>query len=321
MSNLRTPLLFLTFNRPEPTRRVFEEIRKARPEKLFISADGPRPDRPDDVEKCKKVREIVSHVDWPCEVKTLFRDKNLGCKIGASSAITWFFDNVEEGIILEDDCVPDQSFFPFCEELLARFRNDERISLISGQIMIQNLDIPYSYTFTKFAHLWGWASWRRSWKHYDVTMKVWGDKRNRKMIKRAMNDPLVWNYKEWLYDETYHGRKDTWDYQWESYRLLHGQISIIPSINLIENVGFGPDATHTTQEDSPFILSRGKMSFPLIHNSNIQADNNYDLLFRPPIPARSMRMRIVNQKIKAILSFLLPKTFYEKILNRRKSEI
>ena len=230
---MKTPILFITFNRPEQTDRVFAEIRKARPEKLFIAADGPRNNRPGDIEKCAKTRKIIEKVDWPCNLKTLFQDKNLGCKIGATTAISWFFDHVEEGIILEDDCIPDQSFFPFCAEMLNHFKNEEKVVMICGYNINENSEIPYSYTFSRYGHLWGWASWRRVWKQYDVTMKVWKSKENRRKIKKAMGDRQHWNYRQWLYNETYHGRKDTWDYQWESYRLLHNQLSIIPATNMI----------------------------------------------------------------------------------------
>lgn len=301
MNTFHVPILFLTFNRPGPTKRVFEEIRRVRPTKLFVSVDGPRSDRSDDIEKCRQVREIVSNVDWPCEVKTLFREKNLGCKIGASSAVTWFFENVEEGIIIEDDCLPDPTFFRFCEEMLAYFRDDDRISMISGHNVAGTLNTPYSYTFSKFGHLWGWASWRRSWKNYDVTMKHWESKENHKKIRRAIGDRRDWNYHEWQYNETYYGRKDTWDYQWESRRLMLGQIAVIASKNMIENLGFGPDATHTKYEFSPLILPRQATEFPLKHNPTLKADPAYDIRLRPTFRVPSVRIRLLKAYIKRLL--------------------
>ena len=302
---LKTPVLLIAFNRPEQTRRVFAEIRSIRPEKLFIAVDGPRIDRPDDIDKCRQVREIVTQIDWPCDVKKLFRDRNLGCKIGATTAIDWFFKEVEEGIILEDDCLPDPTFFPFCEEMLSHFRNDERISMISGHNVVGILQIPYSYTFSKFGHLWGWASWRRSWKNYDVTMKTWLDKENRKRIRRAIGDRRDWNYHEWQYENTFYGRKDTWDYQWESYRLLIGQIAVIPAYNMIENLGFGKDATHTKQPDSPLILSRRSTPFPLKHNPEIKVDQSYDQLLRPNFAVPSVHLRKIKNLLKSLLTIFL----------------
>jgi len=298
---MKTPLLFLVFNRPEPTARVFEEIRKARPEHLFISADGPRTSRPDDEEKCKKVREIVSSVDWPCEVKTLFQEKNLGCKIGATTGITWFFDHVEEGIILEDDCLPDPSFFPYCTELLERFRESKNISMISGCNESQSTDSPYSYIYSKYGHLWGWASWRHVWKQYDVTMKVWSSRKNRRAIKKAMADKEMWNSRAWSYIQTYNGKKDTWDFQWEAYRLLNRQYAIIPTKNMIQNLGFGAEATHTIQTESPLIMPRQEMQFPLRHNPEVKPDAAYDATLRPKIKARNLSVQIIRSSIKRAL--------------------
>jgi FkbM family methyltransferase len=308
---MNTPLLFLIFNRPEPTRRVFEEIRKARPAKLFIAADGPRDTRPEDMDKCRLTREIVQNIDWPCEVKTLFQDKNLGCKIGATTGISWFFDQVEEGIILEDDCLPHPSFFRFCTEMLEHFRHEEKVIMIDGYNIEGTSALKASYTFSRYGHLWGWASWRRVWKQYDVTMKIWDKPENRKKIRQAMNDRYQWNYREWLYNETYLGNKDTWDYQWESYRLFHGQLSVIPAVNMIQNLGFGADATHTTQLTSHLILPAQEIPFPLVHNPNIVPDDSYDRLLRPPIPSSSMRTRKIKGWLKNAGKSLLPPLAYK----------
>ncbi len=300
--SFKTPVLLLIFNRPVPTAKVFSEIRKARPEKLFIAADGPRPDRPDDIENCRLARAAVSNVDWPCEVKTLFQEKNHGCKIGATTGITWFFDNVEEGMIIEDDCLPDPSFFPFCEQLLEKFRYTENVCMISGYNGSSSTLTPYSYFYSRYGHLWGWASWRRIWKQYDVTMKVWASKANRRKIKREINDKNNWDYRQWLYQETFEGRKDTWDYQWETYRLFHRQYSIIPEKNLIENLGFGPDATHTKRSTSYLIKKREALQFPLIHNTEkIAPLDAYDKQLGPLTPAYSMRVRKIRQVVKRIL--------------------
>ncbi len=315
---MNAPLLFLVFNRPAQTAKVFDEIRKAKPEKLFIAGDGPRPNHPGDMEKCKKVREIVSNIDWPCQVKTLFQDRNLGCKIGATTGITWFFDNVEEGIVLEDDCLPDQSFFPFCTELLERFRNNENISMICGCNESQMTSSPYSYIYSKYGHLWGWASWRRVWKQYDVSMKVWADPRNRQAIKRAMNDSEMWNSRAWSYIQTYKGIKDTWDFQWEAYRLLKGQYAVIPTVNMIENLGFGKDATHTTQTISHLIMPRQQMSFPLKHNPELKPNDLYDHTLRPKQKAIPLEIQIMKSYVKSILASILPKPVYNKILSLKK---
>ncbi|MFA6432635.1 MAG: FkbM family methyltransferase [Candidatus Paceibacterota bacterium] len=313
MKPLKTPILFIAFNRPGPTKDVFAEIRKARPEKLFVAVDGPRKDRPEDVDKVNKVQEIVSQVDWPCEVKKLFRTENLGCKIGATSAITWFFEHVEEGIIVEDDCLPEQSFFAFCSEMLEHFRNEPRVAMICGYNIEKTSDLPYSYTFSRYGHLWGWASWKRIWDQYDVTMKVWDNIDNRKKIRKAMDDYRQWNYREWLYNETYEGRKDTWDYQWESYRLLHSQICVIPNRNMIRNLGFGADATHTKQTTSHLVIPGQTMKFPLAHNPDLVASDYYDRLLRPKIKAQSRLRRSLKDRSFRLGKLLLPPFIYQLV--------
>lgn len=275
----RAPLLLLIFNRPETTSRVFAEIRKARPEKLFIAADGPRVNRPDDIQKCAEARDMVSKVDWPCEVKTLFRDSNLGCKKAVSSGIDWFFNQVEEGIILEDDCVPDQSFFPFCEELLERYRTDEKVMMISGFNATGEWPVPASYIFSKYTAVWGWATWKRAWKKYDVTMSSWALPESRKIIKSALGDHRIWKIKQWTYDRLHAGLKDTWDYQWEYALLLNGGVSIVPTKNLIENIGFGGQATHTPARERHSIPKASAIELPLIHPQEIKIDEKYDSFF------------------------------------------
>mgnify|MGYP001613997948 CR=1 FL=1 len=304
---MKTPLLFLVFNRPEPTRRVFEEIRKARPEKLFVAADGPRLDRPEDVGKCRLVREVIKNIDWPCEVKTLFQEKNLGCKLGATTGINWFFDNVDEGIILEDDCLPDPSFFPFCEEMLEYYRKEKKLAIISGHNVIGSLDTKYSYIFTRYGHLWGWATWKQAWKQYDISMKIWANNENLKKIKRAIDDRERWNYKQIVYQSTFEGEKDTWDYQWEPYRLLNQVMSIIPKENMIENLGFGEDATHTKAFTSPMILPRRRTVFPLKHNPGpIVPDETYDKALGPKTSMTDFYKYKIKKEVKKIINALFP---------------
>src|SRR5688572_20529443 len=174
---LNTPVLFLIFNRPAVTKQVFEAIREMRPTRLYIAADGPRPAIPNELDNCRKAREAALAVDWECQVKTLFRDKNLGCGRGPSTAITWFFEHETEGIILEDDCMPSPSFFSYCAELLARYRDDTRIMHIAGTNLEkpQQRDQEHSYHFSNFTYCWGWATWRRAWKFHDFDMKLYNE--------------------------------------------------------------------------------------------------------------------------------------------------
>jgi hypothetical protein len=275
---LQTPVLFLIFNRPDTTQLVFNEIRKAKPAQLFVAADGPRKDRPDDRENCRNAREIIRQVDWNCNVSTLFRDENHGCKRGVSSAIDWFFSQVEEGIILEDDCVPDQSFFPFCQELLERYRDDERVMMISGDnFQCGTKRTDYSYYFSHYALLWGWATWRRSWNNYDVSMNLWPVIRDGNWLMDIFNDRNIVQYWNRILEDTYNDKIDTWDYQWGFSCWVQGMLCIMPHTNLISNIGFGQDATHTNDVKSPFAnMPAVPLKFPLKHLPFIVRDRCAD---------------------------------------------
>lgn len=314
---MNTPLLFIVFNRPDPTERVFEEIRKAKPQRLFIAADGPRNDKPEDVEKCRLTREVVENVDWPCEVQTLFQDKNLGCKIAVSSAINWFFENVEEGIILEDDCLPDPSFFPFCTELLEKYRNNEKVMLISGFNMIGQSNINESYFFSKYIGIWGWATWRRVWAQYDIKMTSWADKNNRIRVKKTINNRRSWKVRSWIYNELYLNKKNTWDYQLEYCILSKNGLSIVPKVNLVENIGFDEGATHTVIGKGGFTVpERHRIESPLKYNDNIRENKEYDnrliaSITKPTlITLLKQYFRSRMPKLKNIIKSITPPFFY-----------
>jgi len=245
---LNAPILFLAFNRQETTRRVFEAIREAKPARLYVAADGPRPERQGEEALCAETRSLATAVDWPCEVKTLFRERNLGCREAVSSAITWFFENEPEGIILEDDCLPSQDFFRFCSELLDRYRDDERVMHIGGanfQFGIKRGD--GSYYFSKVAHIWGWASWRRAWRHYDVDMKslpAFRDSGCFKDIFQTKAQAVTWRkIMQGVYDKK--PWFNTWDHQWTYALFKEGGLSIIPNVNLVSNIGFKTGGAHT----------------------------------------------------------------------------
>lgn len=241
----RTPVLFLIFNRPEPTRQVFEAIRAYQPSRLYLAADGPRPEKPGEWRLCSDAREVLKQVDWQCEVRTLFRDENLGCGTAVSEAITWFFDHEEEGIILEDDCLPDSSFFPFCEEMLNRYRDHPEVGSVSGDNFLPPaLHMEPPYGFSKYVQIWGWATWRRFWKAYDF--KLAGDWREwMEIIDRA--NPVQNQARYWfqIFKTLQAGLIDTWDFQVMFSSWRHGFVHIFPSRNLVTNLGYDGDATHT----------------------------------------------------------------------------
>jgi hypothetical protein len=278
MSN-KVPVLFIIFNRPDTTKKVFEAIRKYRPNELFIAADGPRENKPGEKERCEEARKITEQIDWPCEAKRLYRDKNFGCKLAVSGAIDWFFENVEEGIILEDDCLPDQTFFKFCEQMLVRYRDDHRVMHISGdnfQNGVHRGEKEASYYFSKYPHIWGWATWRRAWKKYDVKIKSWGEvKKDLKIINLSgLWAKLYWKV---IFDLVNRGKIDTWDYQWLYACWINGGKTITPNINLVRNIGFWEQATHT-RKPSAWIrgLKSESLEFPLVHPKSTEIDNAAD---------------------------------------------
>jgi len=273
---LTTPILFLVFNRPDTTKKVFEEIRKAKPSKLFIAADGPR--NPEEKKKTDAVRQYVKeNIDWPCKVKTLFRNKNLGCKYAVSGAIDWFFENVEQGIILEDDCLPSSSFFRFCQELLKKYKNDKRIMQISGTNVGGVSKIEESYFFSKCFNAWGWATWRRAWKKYDVEMKDWKKVRfSKSFLKITTGESLLNRFKSWrLSNLTYLGNINTWDYQWGFACAINNGLCIVPKVNLITNMGFTETATHTGNYEKSMILTKKELKFPLKENKIVLDSKAY----------------------------------------------
>ncbi len=261
-------VLFIIFNRPDFTKNVFEAIRKAKPQKLFIAADGPRDNKAGEEELCNETRKIATMVDWPCEVRTLFRERNLGCGKAVSGAISWFFENVEEGIILEDDCLPDVSFFSFCKELLEKYRDSQNIFMISGGNYLPKHLLPGgSYHFSRVPHIWGWATWRRAWKKYDFEMTDFPSFSKNYEIKNIWSDKNTQEYFMERFKEVYKGQLDTWDYQWNYCIWKNNGISISPNYNLISNIGFG-SGTHTLNKDDPSAsIPLEKMKFPLITDS------------------------------------------------------
>jgi hypothetical protein len=277
---MRSAVLFLVFNRPETTGRVFEAIRAARPPRLYVAADGPRPGRPTEEEACRLVRQVATQVDWPCEVKTLFRERNLGCRKAVSNALAWFFEEEPEGIILEDDVLPAPTFFEYCDELLERYRDDERVSMIAGcNLVAEELDVDQSYLFSNYCNIWGWATWRRMFAHYDVAIADWPSFRDRGgLLQISGGNALFAGYWSRIFDAVHAGRIDTWDYQWTFACWSRGGLTVLPAVNQIENLGFGAGATHTRAEAPGFIvrLRARPLATPLTHPAVVAVNKKAD---------------------------------------------
>ena len=274
----QTPILFLIFNRPDTTERVFESIRSIKPAKLYIAADGDRKDKIGEDLLCQETRNIIKLIDWECEIKTLFRSENLGCKIAVSSAIDWFFENEEQGIILEDDCLPNQSFYNYCETLLNYYVSDERIMHISGNNFQDGMIRGNgSYYFSNYNHIWGWATWKRAWNAYNVDLSFLTEPEINNLIEKKFEtkkERLFWNN---IFKSVIHDKIGTWDYQWTYAIWKNNGLSILPNKNMIANIGFNDNGTHTSGVD---ILGLSNMqTFPIekiINHSAIAVNTKAD---------------------------------------------
>ena len=273
----KSAVLFVIFNRPDTTSRVFERIRAARPSKLYVAADGPRPGRPNEEQLCNQTRDIATNIDWDCDLKTLFRKTNMGCKEAVSSAISWFFEHEEEGIILEDDCLPAKSFFSFCDEMLAKYRHDTRIRHISGgnfQLGTRRGDA--SYYFSKISHIWGWASWRRAWQDYDKDLKQYTEEEAQVALLNVFDDEWIADAWYQIFKELKAGKIDTWDYQLGLCNFFNNALCIMPNVNLISNIGFGENATHTKQTTDKYAALPIEEIGQLIHPIYFLPDKHAD---------------------------------------------
>lgn len=317
MNVLQTPVLFIIFNRPDTTRKVFEMIRQARPQRLFIAADGPRPDKPGEAALCQQTRAVVNQVDWDCDLRTLFRDDNLGCKWGPATAIDWFFQHVEEGIILEDDCVPDPSFFLLCQELLEKYRNNLRILSISGFNFGYSPSNPVaSYSFSRYMNMWGWATWRRNLKLIDYEIIEWHHINKVRFLHNQTRASLIdfdWKWvKDWrkTFDDLIYKSVDAWDYCWIYAGLKHRMLSIYPHQNLIHNIGFNTDATHTHTEDHILGKIEAKsIKTPLLHPKKITRNITFEEDYIKKVWQSYHRKGLVYQLKTFTYEELFPKLF------------
>ena len=304
------PVLLIIFNRLETTKRVFAEIKKIRPQMLFIAADGPRQDRTGENEKCEEVRNyVINNIDWDCDIKTLFREKNLGCRLAVSSALDWFFTHVEHGIILEDDCLPEQSFFPYCKELLEHYRDNEKVFMISGNnFLLEPQTGKESYYFSRLTHVWGWASWRRAWATYDISLIDYPEFIENKTIEKVWNSQNVREYWLQCFNMVYENKLDTWDYQWTYNIWKHDGVCIAPCVNLVSNIGFGSEETHGSPQKSKTVdRPLEVMNFPLIHPVSLKVDHAADDYENNKYYLRGFLLR---KRLKKIGIFNLLKKIY-----------
>ncbi|OUL18641.1 hemolytic protein HlpA-like protein, partial [Nostoc sp. T09] len=233
---MKTAVVFIIFNKPDTTAKVFEVIRQVQPPELLVIADGPRPHRPGDVDKCVATQKIIEQVDWDCKVLKNYADKNLGPKVRIVTGLDWVFQQVEEAIILEDDCLPHPTFFEYCEELLDKYRHDQRIMTISGNnFQFGRRRTEDSYYFSRYPLIWGWATWRRAWQRYDLEMKHWVAIRDSNWLQDILDDSVAVRYWTKIFQNCYLGKIDVWDFLWTLTSWLQNGLTILPNVNLVSN--------------------------------------------------------------------------------------
>lgn len=308
---LETPVAFIVFNRLEPVKEVFEVIRKVKPTRLYIISDAARDGKKGEKEKVLAVRDYIeSHVDWDCDVHKNYAKNNMGCRDRIVSGINWCFETEEKLIILEDDCLPDMTFFGFAQQLLSAYEDDCRIMHIGGYNMMGEYDSDEPYIFSQRPCAWGWATWRRAWEKYDVNMKSWPEVRDKQLLKWRFANKFAYEdrVKEW--DDIYYGNIDAWGYAWDYALMINNALAIFPTRSLVQNIGFGLDATHTVSKENKIYGEKHDISLPLNIRKECIIDYKYD----------SYLMRYSGgQKVKKLITKMLPKSIlniYYKIKRR-----
>ncbi|MGB3312382.1 MAG: glycosyltransferase family 2 protein [Nodosilinea sp.] len=295
-------IILLIFNRPETTKKVIEVIRHIEPSHLFVVADGPRHGRDGDAKKCGHARSVIESIDWKCQVHKNFSEVNLGCAKRVSSGLDWAFSITDNAIILEDDCVPHPSFFQYCDELLTRYADDERVMSISGlSVPASHQRDNYSYQFSHFHRCWGWATWRRAWEHYDYDMRLWPQIVEGNLLNELFPEKRVADFWYKKFQGVYDEKINSWAYRWMLTCWLQSGLSILPAANLISNIGFGLDATNTVNDSFAAQLSAKKMNFPLRHPPYIVRDLKADLYIQRTRHSADFAYR-VERKLKKLLN-------------------
>jgi len=264
----KLPVLFLTFNKIDPTEKVFEAIARYQPEVLYVAQDGPREGKEGDGKKVEKVRQLTQIITWPCKVVERRQEKNLGLKAHVEGAISWFFNEVEAGIILEDDTLPNADFFTFCEDLIERYRDDKRVFMVGGTNLNMPTPTPYSYFFCSEPLIWGWASWADRWKHYETDLQSTQETIRDFSNKSIFADPYRREVEEQKIGALLDNKVQSWASRWGyAIQVQHG-LCAVPKVNTVTNIGFGGEASNTLDAAHPHAqLKLETFSWPMYHPS------------------------------------------------------
>lgn len=309
---LEVPVAMIVFNRPDTTCRVFEQVRKIKPVKLYIISDGPRKQKEGEKEKVAEVRRYVeTHIDWECEKHFVYADENMGCQSRVVSGLNFVFQNEEEAIILEDDCVPSIDFFWFCEQMLFQYKDDERIMQISGCNIVPEHKIKESYLFSVFCNVSGWATWRRAWEKFDFSMKEYPEFRKKKIIYRLFPESAA-QIIEGEMDRVYDGRMNSWAYRWLLARMVNSSLGITPAVNLVENIGFGrEDATNTKEVNTRFQYDIGAMEYPILARPTVYRDYDFEKMMAAKLYHVNVVQKLIVRYLPDEIVTKIKKVYYK----------
>lgn len=312
---LNTPVLFIIFNQPDITKKVFEAIKSVKPKILYISGDGPRNEIPGEIIQCEKTRSIINEIDWDCDLHTRFLDKNMGCNDAIWGALNWFFDKITEGIVLESDCLPHPDFWYYTSELLERYRNKTEIKFIGGNNYQNSINRgDGSYFFSKMAYNWGWATWKRAWQEFDYDIC---NKYSKNSFHKIINSQFVDNDERKYWKKIFKFVREDRPYMWD-FRILFSiwaasGITIAPNVNLVTNIGFHPDALTTKDISSPYNNLPLESILPIRHPSKIKIDIEADLYYYRNYLHNSIKYDTFRKKIEEMLPWKFRKATSKKI--------
>ena len=316
MPSFPTPIALIAFNRPHLFARVFERVKEIRPTQLFFITDGPRKEHPKDKELCAQVREISNSVDWDCKVHSDHSPVNLGCRTRVSSGLDWLFKQVDEAIILEDDCLPEKSFFYFCEAMLNRYRNSPEIMMVSGNNFLSPKKWKDNkYFYSRLGHIWGWATWKRTWQKFDVDIKDWPLLQKDRSFRKFFRSRREYRHYKKCFDWVYNGFS-SWAYQWNYAMRKERALSVYPGVNLVANIGFGEDATHTSASTKKLYTQTSSLRFPLKYNNRIKVNSkndSYMFCYHHDLRGRSLKVFFMDVKLN--VAEILP-LWLKKILKK-----